>query len=387
MRVALLLLVPCLALRFIHAVNDQHHERFEEAGVVQEDDESSAASVGAIASSGNVSSASRVPVGGAKGLPGSPPQLEYLQSESGEDYLLEVTYLNHRITFPEELREESTPPYERFREEFEQFQSSFPDSGDIAAKRNDTPVIFLHIHKYGGTSVCLLAKLNNERIPPGDCNCNFCQDSCRYYQPSRMHPGEYGNAMIPHTSVSYAQIERDLSPQELDTFLSMKARTGVMLREPMEGALANIVAHKIAVSDLETALKVDDFLRAYPHSPGCFKQAYAPGVVGLLLQSSATRALSGFFGRTSTTDEHLEQAKRNLDKFDVVEILEDINITNFANKFGWNADLSLAKKNSVGSNGKNHLREMLEMYGLWDRLRKANEHDMKLYEYARDKFR
>jgi hypothetical protein len=97
--------------------------------------------------------------------------------------------------------------------------------------------------------------------------------------------------------------------------------------------------------------------------------------------------LSGFFDATSTTDEHLENAKRNLDKFNVVQLLEDLDVQKFADQFGWNAEMSLAKKNSVGANAKTGLREKLEAYGLWDNLQKANEHDKKLYEYARAKFR
>jgi hypothetical protein len=311
------------------------------------------------------------------------PALDYLQSQGAEDDLVEISYLDRRLIFPADLREEAMPPYDRFHEDFDLLQSSLPPSGDIASKRDERPVIFLHIHKYGGTSVCLLAKLNGEKTPPGNCNCNFCRDSCRYDQVSRMKPSDYGNAMIPHTLVSYAQIERDVLPQDLADFFSMEVRTGVMLRDPMEGVLANIVAHKIALSDLETALKEGDFLRAYGHDPGCLKHAYAPSVVGLLIQSFATRSLSGFFDVTTTTDEHLEYAKKNLDKFDVVQILEDLNTTKFAEQFGWNADISLAKKNSVGDNAKDALREKLEAYGLWDPLSKANEHDIKLYEYAR----
>jgi hypothetical protein len=201
-----------------------------------------------------------------------------------------------------------------------------------------------------------------------------------------MQPRNYGNAMIPHSSVSYAQIERDLSPQDLDKFLAMEVRTGVMLRDPMEGVLANIVAHKIALSDLELVLKRGDFNRAYAHDPGCLKNAHNPSVFGHLIQSFATRSLSGSFDVQSTTDEHLENAKRNLDKFDVVQILEDLNVQKFAEKFGWNEGMSLTKKNSVGTNAKTGLREKLEAYGLWDRLRIANEHDTKLYEYARAKF-
>jgi hypothetical protein len=70
----------------------------------------------------------------------------------------------------------------------------------------------------------------------------------------------------------------------------------------------------------------------------------------------------------------------------MVQILEDLNVQKFAEQFGWNADVSLTKKNSVGANAKTGLREKLEAYGLWDRLRKANEHDSRLYEYARAKF-
>jgi hypothetical protein len=193
--------------------------------------------------------------------------------------------------------------------------------------------------------------------------------------------------MLPHTSVSYAQIERDVLPQDLDEFLSMEVRTGVMLRDPMEGVLANIVAHKIGLADLEIALKTGDFRRAYAHERGCLKQAHNPDVASHLIQSFATRSLSGFFDVKSTTDEHLESAKRNLDKFNVVQILEDLNIPKFAEQFGWNSEIQLTKKNSVGANAKNGLREKLKKYGLWDRLREVNEHDIKLYEYAREKFR
>jgi hypothetical protein len=202
-----------------------------------------------------------------------------------------------------------------------------------------------------------------------------------------MQPSDYGIAMMPHSSISYAQIERDLLPHDLDQFLSMKVQSGVMLRDPMEGALANIVAHKVALLDLEYALKEDNFRRVFAHDPGCLRNAQKPGVIGHLIQSFATRSLSGFFDATTTTDEHLENAKRNLDKFDVVQILEELNISKFEEKFGWNGNIGLIKKNSVGAGAKDGLREKMEAYGLWDLLRKANEHDMKLYEYARAKFR
>jgi len=365
--------------------NDRSQHQVAAVGVLQ-DDESVAGSFGEVASPANRSFPARMPESRAQTRPGSLPELDYLQSQMSEDYLLEVSYLNNRIVFPEYLREETFQADQRFLAEFEHLQNSLPGTGHVTAKRNEKPVVFLHIHKYGGTSVCHLAKLNGEQVPPGNCNCNFCQDSCRYSQGPRMQPHNYGTAMVPHTSVSYAQIERDLSPQDLDKFLSMKVRTGVMLRDPMEGVLANIVAHKIALSDLEVVLKAGDFNRAYAHDPGCLKNAHNPHVIGHLIQSFATRSLSGFFDASTTTDEHLENAKRNLDKFDMVQILEDLNAHKFAEKFGWNADLSLTKKNSVGANAKTGLREKLEVYGLWDRLRKANEHDTKLYEYAREKF-
>jgi hypothetical protein len=203
-----------------------------------------------------------------------------------------------------------------------------------------------------------------------------------------MQPSDYGTEMIPQTPVSYAQIERDLSPEDLDAFLSMNVRTGTMLRDPMEGVLANIVAHKIALSDLETVLEIGDFRRAHAQTAGCLAYAHNPDISGHLIQSFATRSLSGDFDATTTTDEHLERAKSNLDKFDVVQILEDINMPKFAKYFGWNAGVSMTThNNAVGANAKNATREKLEAAGLWDSLREANKHDMKLYEYARAKFR
>jgi hypothetical protein len=378
MRVTLLLLVPCLSIRLSSPFNDRSQQRSQVVGVIQEEGKSSAGLPGAVAHSGNESFVTRVP---------KLRELDYLQGQTSEDYLVEVSYLNHRIVFPEVFREEANRPYERFRESFEHLQTKLPAHGDVAAKRKEHPIIFVHIHKYGGTSVCLLAKLNGEQVPSGSCNCNFCTDSCKYSQGPRMQPHDYGSKMLPHTSVSYAQIERDVLPQDLDEFLSMEVRTGVMLRDPMEGVLANIVAHKIGLADLEIALKTGDFRRAYAHERGCLKQAHNPDVASHLIQSFATRSLSGFFDVKSTTDEHLESAKRNLDKFNVVQILEDLNIPKFAEQFGWNSEIQLTKKNSVGANAKNGLREKLKKYGLWDRLREVNEHDIKLYEYAREKFK
>jgi hypothetical protein len=361
---------------------------FQQHVAVQEHDERMAASVGEVASSRNGSLAAGVSEKRAPTLPRSPPDLGYLQSENGEADLVEISYRNQRITFPANMREEAYQPDGKFREDFEHFQSSLPAIEDAATKRNGTPAIFYHIHKYGGTSMCLLARLNGETVPPGDCNCNFCQDTCTYSRAARMQPSDYGFDMIPHASVSYAQIERDLSPEDLDKFLSMKVKTGVMLRDPMEGVLANIVAHKIALSDLESALMAGDFRRAYAHEPGCLRKARdPPSAIGHLIQSFATRSLSGFFDVSSTSDEHLETAKRNLDKFDVVELLEDLNMPRFEERFGWNADISLAKKNSVGAYAKNGLKDKLVAYGLWDRLSEVNAHDTALYEYARDKYR
>jgi hypothetical protein len=81
-------------------------------------------------------------------------ELDYLQGQTSEDYLVEVSYLNHRIVFPEVFREEANRPYERFRESFEHLQTKLPAHGDVAAKRKEHPIIFVHIHKYGGTSMC-----------------------------------------------------------------------------------------------------------------------------------------------------------------------------------------------------------------------------------------
>lgn len=295
-----------------------------------------------------------------------------------------ISYRNHTLLVPENLHYVSNETRAIFDRDFEKFQRSISTSNEVAVRksRNGKPAVFFHIHKYGGTSMCVLARANGEQA--GKCNCNLCEDSCKYSPASSVDASKYEAAMTPNAPVSYVQIERDLRPHDMEEFGS-KFTTAVTLRDPMIGLLANMAMHKIDPVELANAMR-GNFSIAGIHKRmnGCLKHE----VSGQLVQSFATRSLSGNFNVPMTTDKDLENAKKNLDKFDVVLTLEAFNNHRLDEVFGWNPAIRLtrAKAERTPEGAKMKIRQRLEDCGAWETLQDMNKHDIQLYKYARAKY-
>lgn len=246
-------------------------------------------------------------------------------------------------------------------------------------KKRGKNIIWVHLHKYGGTFVCQTAKAIGEKISKnGFANCNWPGDG--YGRGPSMGENFEHQALCKERAespfITFSGIERGLVPGDLGC---AGVTTGIMLREPLSAALSsqqfdmhmnvgNLI-RQIAKGEEPGELDYDDFRRGR--------------VTWRNIDNFVVRTLSGEFSKipvNQVSREHLEIAKGVLQRIDVVILLENlatqkIQLTRY---FGWpSEDVHADRPANARGGAKGLQKEVFEIF------KKVNWLDYELYEFGR----
>merc|ERR1719356_1182654 len=86
------------------------------------------------------------------------------------------------------------------------------------------PIIWTHLHNFGGTFMCQEAR--KQGLTTGPINCNFNGDGCSSTKEHRVHCKDRGQ-------YNFSSIERELQDEDLECTDRLY---GIMLRDPIAGA-------------------------------------------------------------------------------------------------------------------------------------------------------
>lgn len=221
--------------------------------------------------------------------------------------------------------------------------SSSPRSSPVASPKRSgdrkKPLLWMHVHKAGGSFMCQMAK-RNERVVAPEENCNWkghdgYQQSGQAY--TRVSCDERAKA-FHRRGFTYGQVEREMDSNEVcDEF-----RYGVMLREPMSlmHSLLNYeiwYTQKFAHHNLNIPPDMVDWLKGKINDQTVPGDQFAPWVH---LDNFQTRVIANAFDVPAgqISDEHVEKARSFLQNNGfMVHILEDLPTQgeSLFNELGW----------------------------------------------------
>lgn len=256
------------------------------------------------------------------------------------------------------------------------------------------PVIWIHLHKAGGTMICKFAKINNEVVIEPEVTCNLEPENgalAEFHVPDRID----GNAQAGQqrhridcaqrlelyrcNGFTWGQIEREVNLEDIgcnDSFMY-----GIMLRKPMDLMVSNLNFDKWNATNVVAWLQDAEVNIEYPCGEAC-KHAGWPQLGWQVFDNFAVRTLNGYDvwrqppGHVKEKD--LEQAKQRLVAMDVVMVLEDLDQdkVQLEKVMGWkNTELTQIRHYS-------HSQDFTgDQYAF---LKQLNKYDDALYTYARE---
>jgi hypothetical protein len=223
------------------------------------------------------------------------------------------------------------------------FHSSSPRESTAASAKKaggaKKPLVWIHVHKAGGSFMCQMAK-RNERVVAPEENCNWkghdgYQESGKSY--TRVPCAERAR-QFHSRGFTYGQVEREMDTDEVcDEF-----RYGVMLREPL--ALMNSLVNyeiwyneKFAHKHVNIPGDMVDWMKGKIDHQEVPRDQFSPWVK---MDNFQTRVLANAFDVPAgqISNEHLDRARAFLqDNAFTVAILEDLPTQgeNLFNEIGW----------------------------------------------------
>jgi len=126
------------------------------------------------------------------------------------------------------------------RRRFQDVDTGAPDIG-LPAGRKHKPVIWVHVHKACGTSMCSMAKLNGEALMSQardgqSCNVNLVDDY-RFWMPTGRPDCADREMMQRASGFTWSQIEHPLTDEE---FCPDEFFYGTIIRHPVTAALSQV---------------------------------------------------------------------------------------------------------------------------------------------------
>lgn len=233
-------------------------------------------------------------------------------------------------------------------------------------------VLWHHLHNFAGTFMCQEAKLQGERCSRG--NCLWEGDGCSASSSQRVHCNVRGT---PDAKYTFSMIERSVDEGDFcDGIL-----TGIMLRDPLAAMTSTLQLNLFIKTEIFYTLRRSQRFPLPMSQVGCLPvwDSYHH------FDNYATRSLSGDYDAEprAITERHLELAKRQLDRFDVVLVLEELrkHLGQLSHVAQWNLSRidSGSKKNSHHSHDLDFTWTSEEQAFL----REVNEYDYRLFEYGK----
>jgi len=236
-----------------------------------------------------------------------------------------------------------------------------------STKRRSKPMMWVHLHKSGGSMMCSMAKRNHETVvTPGEScmwlNHDLFWDSPQYQGASFPPPTcAERKEHLQRNPFTWAQIERVFTEQDYcpETFTY-----GIMLRDPMHLALSmtNAAAAGSPVPDHSK-----DFQKVMycvgthaKNNPLCSLPEEPYGIrLWMFYDNFVVRTLGGMdvyrLPPGGVTEQHARRVIKLLESFDMVMFLEDINRParlHLADRLGWGQTLApLSSESGPAMNG------------------------------------
>mmetsp|Transcript_125035 Transcript_125035/g.266877 ORF Transcript_125035/g.266877 Transcript_125035/m.266877 type:complete len:307 (+) Transcript_125035:95-1015(+) len=193
---------------------------------------------------------------------------------------------------------------------------------DDGFKRNTRkPIVWIHIHKNAGTTICDLAQLNNETIVSG-ANCYWGHHDSQLLINTSNHTScaERRHAYATN-HWTFGMIEREIHEDDIcEGFMY-----GILLREP--------VSHAVSFANAEFANVTRDLAchrsGALPCDQWMFKRGARPTVQSwIIFDNYQVRTLLGEDGLKippgKVTEQHVWKVIAMLSKFDLVSFVEEL---------------------------------------------------------------
>lgn len=251
-------------------------------------------------------------------------------------------------------------------------------------------VMWLHMHKFGGTFMTKMAGLQGEVFPPGNINANWMPDFCSTPQGQRILCVER-SAGTKSADISWSAMERELDEGDFCD----GALIGTMLREPLS-ALQSVLSHdrfdKVSILDtLRSCSEQAPAVHFMYQPPSLENKSSVPACLPAWdtyqhFDNFATRVLAGAYAQPpcSINFSHLDAAKSQLRRMDVLTILEHLgeHLPQLQDIFHWNVT-SVQPGKIVNRKPKRYVNNSTEFTPPeMQFLKEVNAIDLALYEFA-----
>jgi len=213
--------------------------------------------------------------------------------------------------------------------------NSNSSTAQLQRQKDEKPVLFVHIHKAGGTMACFVARRFGARSPSTSCNWNGFDNygsSCQ----GGPYPTCTERAFKYHLERwTFGAIERELRQEDicLNDF-----RYGVLLRDPLKLMQSHLNFNYNQYRGLPAGRSIELFKTALAEGGAPLHEKV--GEMGLcsgwkFMDNFQVRVLSGAMEVPAgqLTEEHLQLAKSRLAQFTAVEKLENMQDLDARNAF------------------------------------------------------
>ena len=241
-------------------------------------------------------------------------------------------------------------------------------------------ILWIHLHGYGGTTICDMARSQGEKVARAQDNCNIMPDLCSTPKVFRT-PCKKRASSLQYT---FTAIERAVDDDDLACVGHAASNTGpvmlfgVMLRDPLAGIKSTWIGNELEKDLILTAIRTQT-------RPKNFQYHFClpPFDTFQHFDNFAVRTLSGDYDVAPGTVSrwHLTRAKEVLSKIDVVLILEQLtdHLPQLHAVFGWGLGMENPGRSHRHRIPKNAMSPDEERY-----LRQINALDYELYEFGKD---
>jgi len=210
----------------------------------------------------------------------------------------------------------------------------------LARRQRRRPVMWVHLHNFGGTYICKEAMRQGEHTPPESNpqwpGCLMPGDGCSTWY------GRTTGETRAKESYSFTMVERDVEAADLCDELLL----GVTLRDPLAGLTSTLIANRFIKEEVLHILETGTI------APAWHVECLPAWDTYHHFDNFATRSLGGNYNAPprGVTRENLERAKKNLERMDVVLILEELqqHMPQLAAFFEWDIERATPQNKEKG---------------------------------------
>jgi hypothetical protein len=249
----------------------------------------------------------------------------------------------------ETLLKDGDVDWSRFQEEAREFGLALPSENRCAPRtqppHRGKPMLWVHIHKAGGSFICGMANLNHELIVEGG-NCNWSGHDGDGRLGQQKIPCNWRWEHFSKAGLTWGQIEREFGEGD---FCPDFFEYGTTLRDPLSLALSEVLMVKHTHDEVQAHL--DCVLHRTKDCTAVSKDG--SNTLWRFFDNYQVRILGGpdvfFLPPGAVNQTHLKNAVRLLSQFKVVLRFEDIVSQPEAlhNALGWSVE-SLAPTDPHG---------------------------------------